>query len=38
VKRYPGLFHEILNEPERDQVLDEIIDWLAAHLPTPGAS
>jgi alpha-beta hydrolase superfamily lysophospholipase len=38
VKRYPGLFHEILNEPERDQVLDEIIDWLAVHLPTPGAS
>ncbi|HTW12556.1 MAG TPA: lysophospholipase [Solirubrobacteraceae bacterium] len=32
-KSYPGLFHEILNEPERDQVLDEIVGWLASHLP-----
>lgn len=31
VKQYPGLFHEILNEPERDQVLDEIVGWLASH-------
>jgi acylglycerol lipase len=29
---YEGLFHEIMNEPERDQVLDQIISWLAAHL------
>jgi acylglycerol lipase len=25
---YPGLFHEILNEPERDAVLAEIRGWL----------
>jgi acylglycerol lipase len=31
-RTYEGLFHEIMNEPERDRVLDEIIDWLASHL------
>jgi alpha-beta hydrolase superfamily lysophospholipase len=25
---YPGLFHEIFNEPERDEVLAEVRDWL----------
>jgi alpha-beta hydrolase superfamily lysophospholipase len=33
VKRYEGLFHEIMNEPERTQVLDDLVDWLSAHLP-----
>jgi lysophospholipase len=32
VKRYDGLYHEILNEPEREQVLDDILSWLAARL------
>jgi acylglycerol lipase len=32
VKRYKGLFHEILNEPEREQVLDDLVGWLDAHL------
>jgi alpha-beta hydrolase superfamily lysophospholipase len=27
-KEYPGLFHEVLNEPEGAAILDEIIDWL----------
>jgi alpha-beta hydrolase superfamily lysophospholipase len=31
--RYPGLYHEIFNEPEQDQVLDDLIAWLQAHLP-----
>ncbi|MFT4086728.1 MAG: alpha/beta hydrolase [Gordonia sp. (in: high G+C Gram-positive bacteria)] len=31
VKIYPGLFHEIFNEPEQDQVLDDVVAWLAAH-------
>ena len=30
---YQGLYHEILNEPEQDRVLDEICGWLAAHTP-----
>ncbi|MGH2895254.1 MAG: lysophospholipase [Solirubrobacteraceae bacterium] len=29
VKAYDGLFHEILNEPERETVLDDIVTWLA---------
>jgi alpha-beta hydrolase superfamily lysophospholipase len=32
VKRYEGLFHEILNEPEREQVIDDLVAWLEAHL------
>ncbi len=28
-KEYPGCFHEILNEPEQTEVLDEIRSWLA---------
>ena len=27
-RTYPGLLHEVLNEPEREQVLAEIHDWL----------
>lgn len=29
---YPGLFHEIYNEPERDAVLDDLIEWFDAHV------
>jgi acylglycerol lipase len=25
---YDGLYHEVLNEPEREQVLSEMIDWI----------
>jgi acylglycerol lipase len=32
VKAYEDLFHEILNEPERDAVLDDIVAWLAARV------
>jgi acylglycerol lipase len=31
IKSYPGLYHEILNEPEREQVLDDLCSWLSAH-------
>jgi acylglycerol lipase len=31
-KLYPGLRHEIHNEPEQDQVLSDIADWLDAAL------
>jgi len=30
--RYDGLYHELLNEPERQQVLDEIADWIDARV------
>jgi alpha-beta hydrolase superfamily lysophospholipase len=31
IKRYEGLYHEILNEPERDQVAADMADWLDSH-------
>lgn len=31
VRPYPGLFHEIFNEPERELVLDDLVAWLQAH-------
>lgn len=27
---WDGLYHEVLNEPERDEVIDEIVDWFDA--------
>ena len=29
---YPGLFHEIYNEPEKGVVLDDLIGWFDAHV------
>lgn len=29
---YPGLYHEIFNEPEKDKVLGDVVDWLERHL------
>lgn len=31
VKRYDGLFHEVFNEPERDEVLGDVVSWLESH-------
>lgn len=31
LKIYEGLYHEIYNEPERGQVLDDVRAWLAVH-------
>lgn len=31
LKLYDGLYHEILNEPERDQVIGDIAAWMDAH-------
>ena len=28
---YPGLYHEIYNEPERDAALDDLVAWFDAH-------
>ncbi len=33
LKIYPGLFHEIFNEPEKDEVLNDMTDWLDTRLP-----
>ncbi|MEO1581313.1 MAG: lysophospholipase [Pseudomonadota bacterium] len=32
LKQYPGLYHEIFNEPEQDQVLDDLVSWLQARV------
>jgi alpha-beta hydrolase superfamily lysophospholipase len=32
LKIYPGLFHEVFNEPEKEVVLGDLTDWLTAHL------
>lgn len=32
LKLYDGLYHEVLNEPERQRVLDDIVSWLNAHV------
>ncbi|HUR13944.1 MAG TPA: lysophospholipase [Mycobacteriales bacterium] len=32
LKLYDGLFHEIFNEPEKDEVLDDVVGWLDAHV------
>jgi acylglycerol lipase len=30
LKVYDGLYHEIFNEPEREQVLDDLVEWMEA--------
>jgi len=32
-RAYPGLRHEIFNEPERERVFADLLDWLRATLP-----
>jgi alpha-beta hydrolase superfamily lysophospholipase len=32
LKIYPGLYHEVFNEPERDQVLNDVVSWINARL------
>jgi alpha-beta hydrolase superfamily lysophospholipase len=34
VKSYPGLYHEILNEPEQEQVMDDLVAWVDLHVPS----
>jgi alpha-beta hydrolase superfamily lysophospholipase len=35
MKAYQGLYHEILNEPEREQVLDDLCAWLSSRVAQP---
>lgn len=32
LKVYPELFHEVFNEPERDEVLNDVVSWIEARL------
>lgn len=34
-KKYEGLVHDLLHEPEKDQVIADVISWLDAHLKAP---
>ena len=31
VRMYDGLYHEVFNEPERDRVLTDVVEWLDRH-------
>jgi acylglycerol lipase len=33
IRAYDGLYHEVLNEPERETVLGDLVGWLDAHAP-----
>jgi acylglycerol lipase len=35
---YDGLFHEVMNEPEQDRVLEDVVGWLDRHTATAAAS
>ncbi|MDT5129816.1 MAG: hypothetical protein QOH54_5460, partial [Mycobacterium sp.] len=32
LKVYPELYHEVFNEPERAQVLDDVVSWIEVRL------
>ncbi|OBI17106.1 hydrolase [Mycobacterium sp. E2327] len=32
LKVYPGLYHEVFNEPEREQVLGDVVAWISKRL------
>ncbi|MGB3482916.1 MAG: lysophospholipase [Mycobacterium sp.] len=32
LKIYPGLYHEVFNEPEHDKVLDDVVSWIEVRL------
>ena len=32
LRLYDGLYHEILNEPERERVVTDLVAWLDAHV------
>ncbi len=34
IKIYEGLYHEVFNEPEHEQVLNDVQKWIEAHLGT----
>lgn len=31
LKKYEGFYHELLNEPEKEQIMSDIVAWLAGH-------
>ena len=37
IKVYKGLYHEVFNEPEHEQVLGDVSEWLMSRLVTPAS-
>jgi alpha-beta hydrolase superfamily lysophospholipase len=35
LKLYDGLYHEVFNEPEQDQVIGDLVEWLDARVTKP---
>lgn len=35
LKSWEGLYHDLLHEPEQQQVVDALVAWLDAHVPAP---
>jgi acylglycerol lipase len=38
VLRYDGLYHELLNEPERDRVLADVVGWMDSVMAGPAVT
>jgi alpha-beta hydrolase superfamily lysophospholipase len=38
LRQYQGLYHEIFNEPEKDEVLADLLTWIEQRLPTKRSS
>jgi alpha-beta hydrolase superfamily lysophospholipase len=36
LKLWEGSYHDLLHEPQRDQVISTVVAWLTAHLPPQG--
>ena len=32
IKIFAGMFHELVNEPEKEDILNEMLAWVEAHL------
>ncbi len=32
LKLYDGFYHEVMNEPEKERILADILEWLCGHL------
>ncbi|HVE81849.1 MAG TPA: lysophospholipase [Myxococcales bacterium] len=38
LKIYEGVFHDLMHEPERAQITEEVVGWITARLGAPGAA
>jgi acylglycerol lipase len=38
LKIYPGLYHDLLHEPEKEQVMADLVKWMSDHAPAGAAT